>query len=119
VIILDSFRQNAREALDYTLDLTRELERDETVASASATITPDTAFITRVEFDDRSVATWVTGGVDRERYTVSVTIDTSGGRRLVKNFVLQMSGDLAQPPAASIADTTATIGYAGDPVILP
>lgn len=117
MIILDSFCQGAAEALDYTMDLTRELGQGETITAASATITPDTAFITRVEYDDRQVAVWVTGGEDRERYTVAVTIDTSSGRRFVKNFMLQMRGDLAEPPAVAIADTTATIGYAGD--ILP
>lgn len=113
-MILDQFCKAARETLDYSVDFYRELELGEKITAASAVVAPDTLTITRVEFTDDSVRVWVTGGVDRERYKITVTADTNQGRRREKSFGLQVSGDLVTITSVAIADTSVTVGFLND-----
>lgn len=113
-MILDQFCKGTRETLDYSVDFYRELELGERITAASAVVAPDTLTITKVEYTDDSVRVWVTGGLDRERYKITVTADTNQGRRQEKSFGLQVSGDLVTITSVSIADTAVTIGFLND-----
>ena len=113
-MILDQFCKGSRETLDYSVDFYRELELGERITAASAVVAPNTLIITKVEYTDDSVRVWVTGGLDRERYKITVTADTNQGRRREKSFGIQVSGDLVTITSVSVADTAVTIGFLND-----
>lgn len=113
-MILKQFCKGTRETLDYALDFYRDLEAGESITAASAVVAPDTLTITRVTFSDVAAKVWLTGGVDGVNYVVTVTVDTSAGRRMEKAFAVQTRGDIVTVTSVAIADTEVTVGYLND-----
>lgn len=110
-MILDQFCKSTRETLDYSVDFHRELCLGEQITGASAVVAPDTLTISRVEFTADSVRVWLAGGVDRERYKITVTADSNQGRRREKSFSLLVSGDPVTLASVAISDTAVTVGF--------
>lgn len=118
--MLEFYCKDSGETLDYTVDFSRFLSGREFITATSAVITaptvtdPDLTLQThRIEFNATQVAVWLMSGEDAVQYTVTISIETSQGRKRDASFFIQTKGTTTEAAVVSIQDTTAIIGYAG------
>jgi hypothetical protein len=75
-----SFVKDPQAQLDYLIDWAAWLGAD-TIATSTWVSSDPTVLVVEIETNTPTTATvWLSGGVDRERYTVTNTITTVGGR---------------------------------------
>ena len=118
--MLEFYCKDSGETLDYAVDFNRFLRGREYITAASAVIeapvVTDPALTLqthRVEYNANQVAVWLMGGENAVQYTVTVSIETSQGRKRDASFFIQTKGTTTEAAVVSIQDTTAVIGYAG------
>jgi len=78
--MMDIFRQQPEEILDYGVDLTKWIITGDSVISSIAKSSPS-GLNTTVSNGTTSVPkVWVSGGVNDTEYKVTLTVITNGGR---------------------------------------
>lgn len=84
-------RKQPGDTLDYDIDFGDWLVEGDSLVAATATASPDGLVIGDVERLPPLVKVWLSGGVDGESYTVTVTVTTADGRVKTVNFNLRVS----------------------------
>lgn len=94
-MILDRKEKQPVDIKDYPITYAEWLQGD-TIASVSASVEcltdPSNSSLTVYNLTQAptAVSVWLSGGTDGQRYKVSVTIDTVGGRRDQSEFILKV-----------------------------
>lgn len=86
--MLETHQKRSEDTLDWSIDLLRWLEPDESVSSAQAMVSPADLVVQRVQFAPTGVVMWLTGGFDAVAHEVRCLVGTNQGR--VKLFRFRM-----------------------------
>lgn len=87
-----TYQKAAGETLDYDVDFSRWLERDDVIVAASAVLAGSAATIDTTEFSETQVRVWVSGGDEGETANITVTAETQQGRTKEVCFRLRIRG---------------------------
>ena len=75
-------QQQPNERLSYTINYEEALTAGDDITLVTATVSPDGELdIDRVDIFAARTRIWVSGGVDRRRYKITVLAETSEGRK--------------------------------------
>lgn len=107
------FCKPASDTLDYVVDFRRTLRQGEHIVSASATATQIVGgmVITRVEFTKDNVTVWLSGGTNGDRHVVTVVMNTNAGRRMEREFLIDIHGTALPMPIVSGDDISVMVGF--------
>jgi len=96
-VILDRKEKQPAEIKDYPINYAEWLaEAGDTLADVQATVVcltdpADTALVvSSLTLAPTAVAVWLSGGTDGQRYKVTVTVTTAGGRRDQSEFIVKI-----------------------------
>lgn len=79
------------EVLDFDIDCSRRVGDDDTIKSVTVTINgPDDVLFQPVPatFTDIIAKVWLAGGMSGNAYKVTVLVETVGGRKIEKEFMM-------------------------------
>ncbi len=85
--VMLAFRKNPVDILDYQVNMTSWLTMGDSVLSYTWTVPSPLTLLSQVDVGATSTG-FIGGGLDQERYTVSVEITTAGGRTKIVEFQL-------------------------------
>lgn len=77
---LGVIQQQPNEYLSYTVNYEDALTQNDTIASATVTCDPEGVTIDVIDAYSPRVRFWATGGVDKQRYKITVSATTAQGR---------------------------------------
>lgn len=86
--VLATFIQQPAEVLDYWLDYDDWLVDDDRLLSAQATVVPSGLNVSPIITNDTRISLWVSGGVDKTKYKIELTVGTFKGRAKQDEFIL-------------------------------
>lgn len=96
-MILDRKEKQPVDIKDYPISYVEWLaDTNDTIVNATANITcltdpADTALILQqLVMAPTAVSVWLAGGTDGQRYKISVTVTTAGGRRDQSEFIMRV-----------------------------
>lgn len=96
-MILDRKEKQPAEIKDYPISYAEWLaEAGDVLSNVSASVVcltdpADTALVVQsLTLAPTAVAVWLAGGTDGQRYKVTVTVDTAGGRRDQSEFIVKI-----------------------------
>ena len=86
--ILASFIKQPYDRLDYDIDYSRWLSEGDEIQTVSASAEPSTLLIDGVVNNITWVKVWLSEGVNRTRYKVTVNVVTTDGREKQDEFTI-------------------------------
>jgi hypothetical protein len=96
-MILDTKQKQPVEVKDYPIDYSEWLGTvNDTIVSVDAQVVclsnpDDAALVVRDVYNSTTaVVVWLSGGTDREKYKVSITVTTAGGRVDQSEFIVKV-----------------------------
>jgi hypothetical protein len=103
-VILGTFDKQPADTLDYDIDFTNILDGGDTIATIGDPPTPEPKVVTVspsgltlgptfVINNGTRVKQWISGGVSRITYKVSMTVTTSAGRVKQVEFVVRVKDE--------------------------
>lgn len=78
--LLNTYRKQPADALDYDIDYAEFLDSGDAVDSGSVVVTPAGLTVSAPIVTDSRLKLWVSGGTDATTYKVTVTMTTTHGR---------------------------------------
>lgn len=90
--ILDSFKQQPADVLDYDVDFSEFLPKTDTITSATVDVTGGSLGISYAYVGKR-IKVWCYAGTNGVRYKVSVTINTAESRTKQVEFRLSIKDE--------------------------
>lgn len=87
---MDSFTKQPTERLDYDVDFSDWLPNGDAIISTAVASTPSGLTIYVTDAATLIPKLWVSDGVDKNSYAVSVTVETSQGRSKEVNFKIKI-----------------------------
>lgn len=113
--MLTSFTQLTTEILDYRADYARFLVPGEKIIGAEAFVSPDTLSVPQITFTDNTATIRLSGGDgNKTKYSVSLLVITSMGRKKSTQFVILSLTDPAQTDDLPRLTVSGGIVYATD-----
>ena len=77
---LGVFQKQPAESIDYDVDYSEWLTTGDNVQSADVSVAPSGLVIDSTFINDPRIKIWISGGVDKVSYKVTVTMTTAEGR---------------------------------------
>ena len=87
---MDSFYKQPTERLDYDVDFTEWLPNGDAIISTATSSSPAGLTIYVTDAATLIPKLWVSGGVDKKSYILSVTVETQQGRTKEVNFKVKV-----------------------------
>lgn len=88
--ILATYEKPSAGIETYSINYSDDLNEGDNISSASVSVTPPDLTVTAIVADPRVKMT-VSGGVNKAKYTVTVTANTDDGRRLIDEFQIKIN----------------------------
>ena len=90
---MDSFYKQPTERLDYDIDFSLWLPNGDAIIGTTTNSTPVGLTIAITDAATLIPKIWVSDGVDKNTYVVSVTVETSQGRNKEVNFKIKVKDE--------------------------
>jgi hypothetical protein len=87
---MDSFYKQNSEQLDYDIDFTQWLPDGDAIVSTTVSCSPEGLTLAISDPQTAIPKVWVSGGVNKKRYVVSVLIETAQSRTKEVNFQIKI-----------------------------
>lgn len=87
---MDSFTKQPTERLDYDVDFSDWLPNGDAIITTAVTSSPSGLTVYVTDAATLIPKLWVSGGLDRISYVVSVTVETNQGRNKEVNFKIKV-----------------------------
>lgn len=78
--IVGSYKQQPSDVLDYAFDYSDFLQVDDSLLSATSSVTPSGLTVNAPFVSDKQIKFWVSGGTDGVKYKLTITATTAVGR---------------------------------------
>lgn len=109
------FSMRREDLLDFSVDMSRILERtDVVICSVAWSSDPDDLIVTKVDYAQRGVVVWLTGGTDGGYYIVTILARTMAGRVFTYRFRIRVGPYNFFSPEGYTYDKVAEDAGAGD-----
>jgi len=88
--VLGTFIKQPAEKESYSIDYSQDLEGDDFIASAVATVSDPALVVQSTICINTIVKVWITGGVAGTKYEVTITATTNDGRIIQDQFYIKL-----------------------------